>query len=148
MATTIDLSDSLIPRSINRNDTIYVDVNPRVGSNKYPELLYDEVAVIQGSLINLLQCPIGNRGPIFNPEYGAAHFTTLQEPLVPITAMTLRAQVIQTVERWEPRISLILDQTSVTIDYNVPGYRLNLAFTVKVSKRVGRLVYNMPVLSS
>lgn len=138
------MADQLIPTSVEGANAVYVDVNPRLGSNRYGELVYDEVAVTQ-SIINLLSCPIGDRGRLFNVEYGSAHYSMLHEPMVPVTAMTLRAQIIQSLEKWEPRIQILYDQTTVDVDYTIPGYKLTVAYKVKVANRFGRAVINLPV---
>lgn len=148
MVTSLNLEDPLIPRISDRTNAVFIDVNPRLGANNYAELIYDEVAIIQGSILNLLQCPVGERGALFQPEYGTPYFSSLHEPMAPVTAMQLRAQVIQSLERWEPRIDLIHSQTTAQVDYSMPGYILTIAFVLKVSRRVGRTIVNLPVMSA
>jgi phage baseplate assembly protein W len=134
----------LLPTSVDGSNAIYADVNPRFGSNRYSELIYDEVAVTQ-SIINLLTCPIGDRGRIGNCTYGTAHFATLHEPMVPMTAMTLKAQVIQSLQKWEPRIQVLNDQTSCTVDFSLPGYKLVIAYLVLISNRITKTTVYLPV---
>lgn len=144
----LNLTEPLIPRALDNTNAVFVDVNPRLGSNSYAELIYDEVAVVQGSILNLLQCPVGDRGMLFQPEYGTPYFSSLQDPLDVVTAMQLRAQVIQSLERWEPRIDLVHSQTTAQIDYSLPGYVLTVSFVLKVSRRPGRTIVNLPVMSA
>lgn len=144
MMPDIDTTDSLLPPVFERSDFTFVDVNPRIGENIHGELIYDEIAIIQGSIINLLSCPVGSRGRTFRPTYGSAHYNTLQEPIGPATASVLKAQIVQTLNRWEPRIILMQEKSSVVPDYTLPGYIVTIAFVMKISRRTGAVVIDLP----
>jgi phage baseplate assembly protein W len=147
MSVLIDTSEPLLAATYSNQNVVYSDLNPRIGINRHSELIYDEVAVIE-SLRNLLQCPVGDRGRIFSPEYGAAHFATLQEPLLPISSATLRAQIIQCIERWEPRVQLIYEQTAALINDDLPGYSVVISFVLRVTQRSTKTIIDIPVIGS
>ena len=106
----------------------YIDLNPNPTGNTYGDLLRDEKAVIVGSLSNLFRCPKGDRGRTYRPDYGSRFYELLQEPVDAITATAIRMTLVQTVERWEPRIRIDNANTGVVVDYDLPGYQLVIAF--------------------
>lgn len=117
--------EQIVPFSVQRTKVVWLDVNTQVGLNGKPELLPD-VHAIQNALRNLFRCPIGARGRIFRPDYGNHFWRLLQEPKDEITAAKVRASLIQTIQRWEPRILLNQRQTQV-----IPSTQLN-GFIVRV----------------
>jgi phage baseplate assembly protein W len=127
------VAENLLPFKLQRQQATFIDLNPQIGQNQYGELLIDEVAIIKGSLENLLRCPIGDRSRIFQPEYGTMVYDILQEPLDEITAFRLRAVLIQGLQRWEPRVEIQQNGTVVTTDYSIPGYVVRIAATMKIT---------------
>lgn len=109
--------------------TVWLDVNSRLGADLKPDLM-PNIQAINNSLYNLLRCPIGARGPIFQPEYGTILYRLLHEPLDPITAHKIRIAFIQAIQRWEPRIDLDMDRTAVIPDYSIAGYRIVIYYTL------------------
>ncbi|QRE00335.1 baseplate assembly chaperone [Burkholderia phage BCSR5] len=107
---------------------VYIDENPGFTVTTLPDRLPDEAAVSICGLPNLLNCPIGARGRIFEPEFGSMWYQFLQEPLDDITAASMRIAMIQSIQRWEPRIKLDMNNTFVQPDYNLPGYRVRIAY--------------------
>lgn len=127
------MAENLLPFKLQRRQATFVDLNPQIGQNQYGELLIDEVAIIKGSLENLLRCPIGDRGRIFQPEYGTMVYDMLQEPLDELTAFRLRAVLIQGLQRWEPRVEIQQSGTVVTPDYSMPGYVVRIVAIMKIN---------------
>ena len=115
----------------------YLDVNPNP-DNTYGDLLEDKNAIIVGSLANLLKCPEGDRGRIFRPDYYSRLYDLLQEPMGESTSTILRLSLIQSIEKWEPRIELIPGQTGVVPDYSLPGYQVVVAFRFLNSSQVNK----------
>lgn len=108
----------------------WIDVNTGVTVNGLPDRLPDEQAIVLSSLYNLLGCPIGGRSRTFQPTYGTILYHMLQEPLDDQSAEALRMGLIQAIGKWEPRIKLDYSQTGVWPDYDLPGFRIRLAFTL------------------
>jgi phage baseplate assembly protein W len=111
----------------------YVDLNPDPLNTSYGDLVYGEDAVVVGSLRNLFQCPRGDRGRIFRPDYYTMLYDLLHEPLDNNTAAMIRVGLIEAVARWEPRIEVLNAYTSVEIDYRLPGYLVTIGFRFRES---------------
>lgn len=109
----------------------YKDVNVMFGLNSYPELVYDEDA-IRGSIFNILTTPYGSRA--FNPEYGSRLFNYVYEPLDGITRSQIYAFVLQAISRWEPRVELINNQSSVTATQD--GFLVSLTYRIVTTNRI------------
>lgn len=115
------------------NDALWVDTSTLIGVSILPDRLPDVPSIEYCSLVNLFNCPIGARGPIFEPTYGTLLYQHLQEPIDEITAASIRINLIQAIERWEPRIDLIHNLTSVVPDYDIPGYRVRVGYIVRLT---------------
>lgn len=117
----------------------FVDVNPSSRSLK-GLLLYDKDAVV-ASLRNLFRCPIGNRGRIFQPEYGSGLYELLQEPVDPTTAATVRANLIDAIRKWEPRIDT--QNINVQPNYRLPGYEVSVLYRVRGFSELQRAAFDV-----
>ncbi len=117
----------------NLTGSTWVDVNTLVTISTLPDRVVDNASIYGSSLVNLFNCPIGSRGPLFEPEYGCRLYHFLQEPIDARTAESIRMDLIQAVSRWEPRISLDYGNTYVIPDHRIPGYKIRLAYTVNLS---------------
>lgn len=115
--------------STNLTGSTWIDVNTLFTMNDLPDRVPDSMSISASSLVNLFNCPIGARGPLFEPEYGAALYQLLQEPIDAQTADAINMGLIQALARWEPRIRLDYSGTYVIPDYNVPGYRIRITYT-------------------
>lgn len=131
------------PHQLDISGAYWVDVNTLVGNSALPDRLPDQASIISCSLVNLFNCPIGARGPLFEPTYGCLLYQFLQEPVDDVTARDIRISLIQSINKWEPRIVLDYSGTSVLPDYTLPGYRVRLAFTVRLTGEIGEAVFNL-----
>ncbi len=113
-------------------DVSWLDVNSLFRLNGRPCLL-PGVHAINNSLMNLFRCPIGARGRIFQPTYGTFLYTLLHEPLDQITANKIRASLIQSIERWEPRIAIDYANTSVTPNVNIAGFVVQIVYFYRLT---------------
>lgn len=113
--------------SLSLQNASWIDVNSRITQDNLPDRIPDQLSITNSSLYNLLNCPIGARGKIFQPEYGSDWLKWLQEPIDDITAAKMKITMIQAVARWEPRIILDYQQSFVRPDFNVPGYQVRIA---------------------
>ncbi len=106
---------------------VWIDVNADYGVRAGAELLLDNAA-INGSLRNLLRCQIGSRRML--REYGTYLPYYLQEPLTQITADSILSSLVQSIARWEPRVSVDLASSSVVADTRLPGYKVELYYSI------------------
>jgi len=127
----------LTPYQLQLDGAIWIDVNTLLGMNGLPDRLPDEQSITYCSLFNLLNCPIGARSRTFQPAYGSILYQLLQEPIDSGTATLVQMGFIQAIERWEPRIVIDYAGTSVLPDFQIPGYRIRLAYTVNISQERG-----------
>jgi phage baseplate assembly protein W len=122
--------DILVPNDIlnsglNTNNATYVDINPTFDVNMSPAvLLTDTYAIVYGSIANLLACPPGGRGRIFQEDYWSSLYQLLQEPFDSQTSNFIELAVQQVISTWEPRITNVF--VSTTIDTSIPGYIINV----------------------
>jgi phage baseplate assembly protein W len=130
--------DSTIPRpSQEKVNVVWLDVNTLIDTNSTKPDLLPNTGSINNSLYNLFRCPVGARGPIFQPEYGSSLLRLLHEPLDYITANKIRMYSIQAVQKWEPRINLDLTLTRVDPDISLSGFKVTIAYIVVATKASG-----------
>ena len=115
------------------NGAVWIDSNSRFTIDTLPDRLPDDFAIIN-ALGNLLNCPIGARGKIFQPEYGSEWQFYLQEPIDAITSGKMFIAMVQVIARWEPRITLDYSKTFVTPDTTIPGYIVQISGTNNITK--------------
>jgi hypothetical protein len=84
-------------------------------------------AAISQSIVNLLLTNKGER--LFQPELGSGIYGTLFEPLDYGTAGLIRAEIVDTIGRYEPRI--IVDNVIVAPDFDGNGYTVELSYIVR-----------------
>lgn len=124
------MSTGLTNFQLNLQDASWIDVNSQLGMNSLPDRIPDTQAIIYSSLYNLFNCVPGERGRTFQPEYGSRWRQFLQEPIVDSTAAKMELFMIQSIKRWEPRITLDLPNTYITPDTSLPGYVVRIAFSM------------------
>lgn len=134
--------DFLAPQNAKTTNVVWLDVNTNMGLNGKADLLPNVYALVN-SLFNLFQCPIGARGPIFEPEYGSALYSMLQEPLDIISARKIQIGLIQAVQRWEPRIEIDMTRTQVIPDYNKDAYLVLLVFKILATQEVAQETFQL-----
>lgn len=116
---------------------IWIDVNTLVTMNTLPDRLADAESIYGGSLVNLFNCPIGGRGRIFEPTYGTLMYQFLQEPIDNVTAQSIRTNFIKAIDRWEPRIRLIMTDTWCKPVPTLPGYHIRISWVIDSSGEEG-----------
>lgn len=115
---------------LNLDNALWVDVNTRLGQNNLPDRIADSAAIIHSSLFNLFNCAPGQRGRIFQPEYGSMWMSFIHEPISDVTAAKMQMFMIESIRRWEPRIDLDLDRSVIVANTNIPGYEVRLFFSM------------------
>jgi phage baseplate assembly protein W len=123
------------PYQLSLQGASWVDVNTQVTLNNLPDRVPDDISITFSSLFNLFNCDIGERGKIFQPEYGSEWRRFLQEPIDEITAAKMRIAMIQAIARWEPRIQLDTGKSAVVPDYNLPGYQVRIVGLTTLTKQ-------------
>lgn len=120
------MATKLTHYELDLNYAAWIDINPTYGNSNLPMRLPNEQSVMYCSLYALLNCPIGDRGGIFEPTYGSDLFWYLQEPICEDTANSIKISIITTFAKWEPRIQLDPGRTTVTANMNLPGYDVHI----------------------
>ncbi len=139
----MSFQDLAIPSpSVQTLNVVWLDVNSRMGESLKPDLL-PNVQAINNSLYNLLRCPIGARGPIFQPEYGTLLYRLLHEPLDPITANKIRISFIQAIQRWEPRIDINMEKSSVVPNYAQASFTVTIYYTIVSEAQQGVATFSL-----
>lgn len=110
----------------------WIDASSLFTVNTNPDLLPDVLAV-GNSLYNILNCAIGARGRIFQPEYGSLLVQFLQEPLDQSTANKINISLLQALARWEPRITIDMSNSGVQPDFTLPGYQIRIAYSLNLN---------------
>jgi phage baseplate assembly protein W len=118
---------------LQRKNAVWTDVNTDYGNDGKPVLLVD-VLDINNSIRNLFRCPIGDRGRIFRPDFGTYIYQLLQEPQDAETAGKIRASLIQSLEKWEPRVTLDHSNTGVWAAKQIAGYYVKVAYQYRLTK--------------
>lgn len=121
----------------------YIDVNSLITSSSLPSLLADFDSVKWSSFYNLFRCPTGARGRIFNARYGSRLLWLLQEPLDDTTATEIYHELDDAIKTWEPRVKVNMPQSSVRVDFGIPGYRCVLSLTDQITGQVSNLSFNL-----
>lgn len=129
--------DFLVPVGSATSNVVWLDVNSSMGLDGKPDLL-SNIRALVNSLFNLFQCPIGARGPIFEPEYGSILYWLLQEPMDHISAQKLKMACTQAIQRWERRIEIDLTRTRVLPDYNRNAFDVTLVFKILATQETSQ----------
>jgi len=93
------------------------------------ESIISGVEPIFQSISNIIMTRIGER--LFNPEFGSRVPDLLFELFSEELAFEIFNEVINAIARWEPRATLILNQSYVTLDQDYHVFRMKLVFQVK-----------------
>ena len=125
--------NSLTPYQQRINGATWIDVNSTFTQNLMPERFADEQSALYCSFFNLMNCPVGARGRIFQPEYGSQLMWFLQQPFGTATAEQMKMSIMQTFARWEPRFQLNYAKTQITPISTLPGYRVRLVGRFKMT---------------
>ena len=135
---------NITPHTYKIGQVAWLDVNSSIRQNGKPDLLPD-IHAINNSIRNLFSCPIGARGRIFQPTYGTFLYNLLHEPLDQETAFRLRATLIQSLEKWEPRIKLDNANTQITTLPTLPGYSVRVVYFYILTSQRQSVTYLVPI---
>lgn len=127
MATTTPLY------SITLTNANFVDTNTNYTKNQFPDRVPDMASVMQSGLWNLFNCPIGARGRIFEPEYGSLWYQFIHEWMDDVTAAQMRIAMVQAIQRWEPRVTVILQDTYIRQRLDLPGFEVRISIQSNIT---------------
>ncbi len=134
--------DTLLLPSKARSASTYIDINPTPGDGQ-PVLLYDAPAIL-AAIRNLLLCPRGSRGRIFQEDYFSDLYETIHEPFDEDTAADLRVGLYQAIRKWEPRVEVGLGDLLVELDEGVPGYYVTISIKLNGIISTAEFVVPLP----
>jgi phage baseplate assembly protein W len=127
-----------------RNASV-IDVNPNYTIDNLPDRLADDLAVLNCQIHNLLNCAPGQRGRIFDPQFGSLWLHFIQEPINDVTAKKMKIFMVQSLEKYVPSISIDYGNTQIVADLTIPGYLVRLAFSSPYAGRIQTATFNMSV---
>lgn len=107
----------------------WVDVNTNYGVDNLPDRLPNQLAIMNSSLFNLLNCAPGQRARTFQPTYGSLWLSFIHEPILDITAAKMQSMMVDAIDKWVPQILLDPNETRIDADTNLPGYRVRISFS-------------------
>jgi len=94
-----------------------------------PDRLPNQLAIVNSSLYNLLNCVPGQRSRIFQPTFGSMWLQFIHEPISDLTSKKMEIFMIQSIRKWVPQITLSSAQTRIDSDLNIPGYKVKIVGT-------------------
>lgn len=106
----------------------FKDISPTFDKNFVTNdiIVTKDFAAIKNSIKNLLLTAPGER--FFNPNIGSRISRLLFEPVDPFTANSLQTEIVETIEKFEPRV--VLNEVSVVTTSDEQGYDVTVDFTV------------------
>lgn len=102
------------------------DLNPAFGEPGANAILYGEEAV-KSAIRCFLASPVGARSRSFQQLWGCDLIRMIQEPFGSSTAQMIRAMIISSLARFEPRIE-VLSASSVVPDPSRASYKVTLVY--------------------
>lgn len=119
---------------------IYSDVNKDYQVDSNPLVVQDVVA-INKSIANILNTVPGER--LFLPEFGSYITDFVFDPINSNTAHSLLVTAISAIERWEPRVR-ILSQLSTVIPFpDESRYEMTIVYEVILTQDTGTFNQNI-----
>jgi phage baseplate assembly protein W len=97
----------------------------------------NDIDAVKRSVKNLIVTDKYER--LLDPELGAGISELLFEQMTPLTTVALRETIIQTLNRYEPRINI--DTIDVTPDYDRNSYFISIAFSLVRNEQVGTVEF-------
>lgn len=127
------------------DNATWIDINSRFTLDKLPDRVSDDVAIIHSSLYNLFNCVPGQRARTFQPEYGSRWLSFIHEPISDLTAAKMQLMMFESIRKWEPRIQLDLNQSSIEANYQLPGYVVRLVFYMPNLATSQQVQFEVPI---
>lgn len=118
----------------------YTDVNPRYGSSRYAELVFD-VQAINSSIENIFGISRGEYW--WFPTFGSNLLQYVHEPLDESTAQDIYFEILDALENWEPRIKVTMvqvipnlnsDSFDITVKYIINANSIQGSYTAQLRR--------------
>ena len=90
--------------------------------------IISDLAAIYQSIENILMTSPGER--LFNPEFGSDIEELLFEPLDEDTTIKIENELIRAIGRWEGRIRILNNLTTVVPNYQTNSYDIKVVFEI------------------
>ena len=107
----------------------WIDVNTQFTIDNLPDRVPNQLAIVNCSLYNLLNCAPGQRARTFQPTYGSMWLAFIHEPILDITAAKMESMMLDSIEQWVPQIQIDPSGTNIQADTSIPGYRVRISFS-------------------
>lgn len=105
----------------------WIDVNSNFTLDNLPDRVPNQLAIMNCSLYNLLNCVPGQRSRTFQPTFGSMWLAFIHEPIIDLTAAKMESMMIDSIDQWIPQIQLDLAGTNIQADTNIPGYKVRIS---------------------
>jgi phage baseplate assembly protein W len=121
------------------------DLNRKFHQNSIELVITDDFEAIEQNIDNILECP--PRSFLFNRGFGSRLRSFLFEPMNDQTAMGIKINLIQAIEKWEPRISVRMKDTYVIPEYDNHIYYVRIIYVLKSSSQISVYERSLPTLT-
>jgi phage baseplate assembly protein W len=108
-----------------------IDINPNYlqDETQLSDTLSGSLAITNGALFSILNTTPGEQANIFQADVGSFWRTYLQEPISDTTAAKIQLEILDSIEKWLPTITLNRAASHVAADFKLPGYRVFIHYT-------------------
>lgn len=117
----------------------YSDFSAQFGRNRITNDLVQltEIDAVKRAIKNLIMTDKYER--LLNPRIGAGIRALLFEQMTPLTTMSIRDVISNTLSEFEPRA--IVDQVDVQPDYDRQSYYITIIFSMRSTEQVGTVEF-------
>jgi phage baseplate assembly protein W len=91
---------------------------------------------------NILECPVGSF--MFNRAFGSRIKSILFEPMNDLTAYRLKISIIEAIEKWEPRVLVLVQQSAVIPYYDIHFYNAYIVYQILANDQIVTYVRSLP----
>lgn len=121
-------------------DIIFSDINlesPASGTN---DLAYN-IDAVRLSIFTIFSTFAGER--LFMPTFGSSLESLLFEPMSATMSFYIKNEIFTLLEKWEPRIAVDKTKSSVTPNFDLQRYLINLVYQIPALNAVDNLSFNL-----
>lgn len=112
---------------IQRETRQYWDIRSTPETDRPLELTH--YAALYNSVINIFRTPYGDRGALFNPDWGSHAHNWLHEPLHPNVADSIKMALFNDLRKNHQMVKLDMSATLVVPVESLPGYYVKLVIS-------------------
>jgi phage baseplate assembly protein W len=121
------------------------DINPQYTQGNLVDRLSGDRAITESALYNLLNTNPGDYSRIFNADIGSFWRKYLQEPISDVTAAKIQLEILESVTKWLPTITLVRRSSMVVADMRLPGYYVKIVYTSPTSPEEQEVSFSVPL---